>query len=207
SSRRTRMRQQRSAKPRSIGVGEILFRQRSLPGAQNLMERPGHHPSRVGADEPRIKTNVPDYPASPGKSPDPGTGRGSPVHRQRIDLPMLSSVTECEPSKAKLQVQARLHDVDLLDADVVGEDHAAASARADEPALIIGVELVVVPLDEAREPVGEGIFATDAGRPPAPAVVARAENGRAADQEAVIGAQPCAAALPVKEKAAPSIAD
>ena len=37
------------------------------------------------------------------------------------------------------------------------------------------VELVVVPLDEAGEPVGEGLFATDAGRPSASAVVARIE--------------------------------
>src|SRR6188472_573697 len=125
-------------------------------------------------------------------------------------MPMLSSISECE-TRPKLQVEAGFDDIDgLLEVGVGYEHGAAARGRgADECGrIVVVVELVVVPLDEAGEPVGEGVFAAHAGRPSAPAVVvARRGNVDPVHPQRMVSPQPRAAALPVKQKAVPGIAD
>src|SRR4029078_3894813 len=109
------------------------------------------------------------------------------------------------------QIETDFDDIDgLLEVGIGHKDGAAASGRgADERGrIVVVVELVVVPLNEAGEPVGEGVFAADAGRPSAPAVVvACGGNVDPFYPQGMGGAQPGAAALGVEEKAVPGIAD
>src|SRR4029078_558690 len=70
--------------------------------------------------------------------------------------------TEAGP---ELQVQADFDDVDgFLEAGIGGGDDRPASGRGThEGGRIVVVELVVVPLHEAGEPVREGVLAADTG--------------------------------------------
>jgi hypothetical protein len=137
---------------------------------------------------------------------EPGeAGRGSPVHRQRIDImPMLGSITECEPSRPKLQVQTCFHNIDVCrDVEIVADEYATSRRRADQPARIVSLETVVVPLYEAGEPVREGIFTANADRPSAAcgAGRCRSNSGKLKAGRAVY---PSAAALHVSEKTIPN---
>src|SRR5689334_11567611 len=115
--------------------------------------------------------------------------------------------TEAGP---ELQVQADFDDVDgFLEAGIGGEDDRPASGRGThEGGRIVVVELVVVPLHEAGEPVREGVLAADTGGPAAAAgVIGRVRNTDPVHPQLVVSANPGAAALGVEHEAVPGIAD
>jgi hypothetical protein len=102
------------------------------------------------------------------------------------------------------QIKTDFDDIDgLLEAGIGHEDGAAAGGRgADKRGrIVVVIELVVVPLDEAGEPVGESVFAADAGSPSAPAVVVVCGgNVDPVYPQGMVGAQPGAAALAYRRK-------
>src|SRR5262249_23482536 len=110
-------------------------------------------------------------------------------------------------SRAEQNVQAdldhvlRLFDVERNRTWASGE----AGHRSAHDGVGAGAEVVVVVLDEAGEPVGEGVFKADADRPPAAGVAERGSETREGEGEVV--PLPRAAALHVAKEAVPCITD
>src|SRR5262245_10268244 len=143
-------------------------------------------PSACPALRPTAKIKAPG--ARPGASHLSSCGR---------------SVPGDDRAGAEFEVEAALHDaLALVDVDV-DERHGREGEWQ-----VLGAEVVVVVLDEAGEPIQEGIFAADAHRPAGAGLVGgqhRAGQCRN-DVPGVIVLLPGPAALKVEEKPVPAIA-